>query len=267
MDFGLAKVASADHARIGQSLIPTVVTDLLTSPGSTMGTIAYMSPEQARGEDLDNRTDIFSFAVVLYQMCTNICPFQGNTTAVTFDAILNRDPRPATHLRSDLPVELERIITKALEKNRDMRYQTAADMLSDLKRLQRDIGSGKTSVISTGSLIAASQMPDQGTVSSVREASQNVQTSTAGRVASYAMRRPRYFTIAATVILLAIGIAVYLTMRAAPLDSVAVLPFINVGGDPKAEYLADGISESVINTLSQLPQLSVRSFSSVAVHQ
>ena len=267
MDFGLAKVTATDRARAGQaSLMPTVVvSDLLTSPGSALGTVAYMSPEQARGEDLDNRTDIFSFGVVLYQMCTNICPFQGNTTAVTFDAILNREPPPATRLRSDLPAELERIICKALEKNRDMRYQTAADMLSDLKRLQRDLGSGKTSVISTRSLIAASQTPTRQSVAAVAgQCSEPTQSSTAERVSRHVRVRPWHLALAAVILSIAIASAVYLTTRAAPLDSVAVLPFINVGGDPKAEYLADGISESVINTLSQLPQLSVRSFSSVA---
>lgn len=267
MDFGLAKVASADHARMRQdSLMPTaIVSDQLTRHGSAIGTVAYMSPEQARGEDLDNRTDIFSFGVVLYQMCTNVCPFQGSTTAVTFDKILNREPTPATRIRADLPVELDRIICKALEKNRDMRYQTAADMLSDLKRLQRDIGSGKTAVISTSSLQAATQSPAHMPVTSVRDQpSQPVHPSTTERIATYVKLRPRYFAILAAILAVAIAIAVYLTMRAAPLDSVAVLPFVNVSGDPKTEYLADGISESVINTLSQLPQLSVRSFSSVA---
>ena len=267
MDFGLAKVAATDRAQVGHgSLMPTMlVADLLTSPGSALGTVAYMSPEQARGEDLDNRTDIFSFGVVLYQMSTGICPFQGNTTAVTFDAILNREPPPATRLRSDLPPELERIICKALEKNREMRYQTAADMLADLKRLQRDLGSGKTSVISTGSLIAASQTPSQRSVASVPgQPSEPTHPSTAERVSRRVQVRPWHLALAAVILSIAIASAVYLTTRAAPLDSVAVLPFINVGGDPKAEYLADGISESVINTLSQLPQLSVRSFSSVA---
>src|SRR5690349_815904 len=113
MDFGLAKVAVAT----GQaSSMPTAVTgDLITSPGATMGTVAYMSPEQACGEELDNRTDLFSFGVVLYQMCTGVCPFQGNTTALTFIAILNLDPNSPLQLRHDLPVELERIIFKSLE--------------------------------------------------------------------------------------------------------------------------------------------------------
>lgn len=269
MDFGLAKVASLDRAGIAQgSAMPTVgVGDLLTSPGSTLGTIAFMSPEQARGEDLDNRSDIFSFGVVLYQMCTNVCPFQGKTSAITFEAILNRDPAPATRLRPDLPAELERIIGKALEKHRNMRYQSAADMLSDLKRLHRDINSGKTSILTTESLIAAVQAPAQPSAPPLgAQSSIPVRQSTTEHLASDVKLRRRYFAIAAAVLSIAIAIAAYLYfgLRPKPLDSVAVLPFINADGDPNTEYLAEGISESIINTLAQLPRLSVRSFSSVA---
>lgn len=266
MDFGLAKVATIYESPIGRgSSMPTAaVGDLLTSPGSTLGTIAFMSPEQARGEDLDHRTDIFSFGVVLYQMCTNICPFQGKTSAITFDAILNREPAPPMRLRPDMPAELERIIGKALEKNRNMRYQTAADMLSDLKRLHRDISSGKTPVSSTRGPIVE-DAPAQTPVPPVRqEPSIALRQSTPEHAGRHVKLRPWYFGIAAAGVAIAIAITVYFAVRPSPLDSVAVLPFVNVGGDPNVEYLADGISESVINTLSQLPRLSVRSFSSVA---
>lgn len=147
MDFGLAKPTSSGArvplgagAAAGDSLAPTVtiVEEMLTSPGVAAGTAAYMSPEQARGQELDTRTDVFSLGVVLYEMATGRRPFQGNSLAVVFDAILNKEPSSALQLNPKLPAELDRIITKALEKDRELRYQTAAELRTDLKRLQRD---------------------------------------------------------------------------------------------------------------------------------
>jgi len=152
LDFGLAKVTSASPATIGPGLstMSTQITDnFLTSPGTTLGTVAYMSPEQARGEDLDARTDIFSFGAVLYEMTTGQLAFPGNTTAVIHDAILNRAPIPASKSNPQIPVELERIIDKALEKDRKLRYQTASDLRADLKRLKRDTSSGKVPIASS----------------------------------------------------------------------------------------------------------------------
>ena len=151
LDFGLAKLVKAERQADGSLLQTTEV--LVTSPGTAVGTVAYMSPEQARGQDSDARSDLFSFGVVLYEMATGARPFKGETTAVIFEAILNKAPAPPTRINPDLPVELERIILKALEKDREVRYQTALDLLADLKRLRRETESGRA--YSTGVVAAA----------------------------------------------------------------------------------------------------------------
>jgi len=157
LDFGLAKVAVQAHSSAASmGAAPTIMNEAhLTSPGTAVGTIAYMSPEQASGEDLDGRTDLFSFGSVLYEMATGMPAFSGNTTAKVFDAILNRPPIAPVRLNPALPPKLEDIINKSLEKDRKLRYQSAAEMAVDLRRLQREIESGRTSSVATPTIAAA----------------------------------------------------------------------------------------------------------------
>jgi serine/threonine protein kinase len=152
LDFGLAKVAteSSPHLQTAAGSLPTMAVNPadLTSPGSTVGTVAYMSPEQARGEELDARTDLFSFGAVLYEMATGKQPFIGNTSAIIFDAILNKPPASPVRFNPELPTQLEAVINKCLEKDRTLRYQHASDLRADLQRLKRDTQSSKIAAVS-----------------------------------------------------------------------------------------------------------------------
>jgi serine/threonine protein kinase/tetratricopeptide (TPR) repeat protein len=248
LDFGLAKLLPERRGTTWRTpksaaISTTTQDDHFTSPGVAVGTITYMSPEQVRGEELDARTDLFSLGIVLYEMATGQQAFTGNTSGIIFEAILNRAPIPPVRLNPAIPPQLEMIISRALEKDRGLRYQTASDLRADLQRLKRDTDSARA-------------LPVTGYTTS-----------------RYALRRnwPHFAWGGVLIALLVVfGLAagnlrerIFGETGGARIESIAVLPFTNVSKDSKTEYLSDGVTESLINSLSQLPNLTVMSRNTV----
>jgi serine/threonine protein kinase/TolB-like protein/tetratricopeptide (TPR) repeat protein len=294
LDFGLAKVtftgggSSASRVMNDGTQGATQTLENLTSPGSTMGTVAYMSPEQVRGKELDSRSDLFSFGAVLYEMSTGALPFRGETSGVIFKSILDGVATPAVRLNPEIPAELERIIEKALEKDRTLRYQTAADIRTDLARFKRErdsgrstrasdasaTGSGAESISGAGagkisaSASSSAAMSGAGSSASAAVAAAGALSSGTVQTAAPAAGASRKLWIGggvAAAVALA-GAGYYFLHGRAPaqtVTSIAVLPFVNATADPNNEYLTDGLTESLIGTLSQLPNVKVLARSTV----
>jgi serine/threonine protein kinase len=233
LDFGLAKLRPPGSAPSISAMATATGEELLTRPGTALGTLAYMSPEQVRGEEVDARTDVFSFGLVLYEMATGRPAFTGNTTGVITDGVLNRAPIPIGRVNPELPPKLEEIINKALEKDRKLRYQTASDLRADLQRMKRDTDSARVTTLGAVTPSAGARPWWRGKMALA-----------AGGIAS--------------ALLLTLGTwSVVFRTRGEVIGSVAVLPFTNATADANTEYFSDGITESLINNLSQTPNLRV----------
>jgi TolB-like protein/Tfp pilus assembly protein PilF/predicted Ser/Thr protein kinase len=264
LDFGLVKVAPEGRGPGARGLglgetAPTAGEESLTSTGMAVGTVEYMSPEQVRAEELDARTDLFSFGLVLYEMVTGRCAFAGGAPGTIFEAILNRAPIPPLRINPQLPAELEHIINKALEKDRKLRYQSASEMRTDLFRLKRDSDSGRV-----GAAVVGEHLYGAPEAKRKRE----------GREGPPLPRHSLALAAAAIVAVLAVPLALNvaglrdrLLGRAGPsapkIQSIAVLPLANLSGDPEQEYFADGMTDELITNLSKIRALRVISRTSV----
>jgi serine/threonine protein kinase/Flp pilus assembly protein TadD len=232
LDFGLAKLTEHDIPKIAKTSKKTIKGD--TQPGTIMGTARYMSPEQARGLDVDQRSDIFSFAIVIYEMIAGCLPFSGATMSDVIAAILKTEPTPLSQCVAAVPAELDWSVTKALRKDREERYQTIKSLLSDLRRLKQrldfeaELGRVHSSSNSAFNEIVPPAVPVTEQVT--------LMLPQATEVAPKTVRKTRIRKV---------------------IDSLAVLPLVNATRDPNAEYLSDGITESIINSLSKLPKLRV----------
>jgi serine/threonine-protein kinase len=271
LDFGLAKLSQPDGS-LTDTEAPTKAM-VNTAAGTVMGTANYMSPEQAKGINVDTRTDLWSVGAVLYEMITGHLPFAGDTTTETISLILQKEPAPLTRYTNEAPAELERIVTKALTKDREERYQTAKDLALDLRNLKRKLEVDaeiertvppeiRTLRSTSGSKVAATATGSEPTA----QQSAGPSASSAEYIVSSIKEHKRGAgVVLAALVLVGAGIAYLYSVRTgrSAIDSIAVLPLVNTSADPNAEWLSDGITESIINNLSQLPNLTVIARSSV----
>jgi serine/threonine-protein kinase len=273
LDFGLAKLTEpADSVTDNEAPTKAMVN---TEDGAVMGTAKYMSPEQAKGTGVDARTDLWSLGAMLYEMVTGHAPFAGETPAETISLILQKEPAPIARYSRECPAELERIVTKALTKDREERYQTAKDVLVDLrnlkKKLEVDAEIDRTGPPTLRSATSTSgDHGPQGTASVPVAATAPAGTAPAASSAQYIVSGIKQHKLAAAVaivllVVVSVGLAFYLHARnnEVAIDSIAVLPFDNQNHDPETEYLSDGFTDSIINSLTQLPNLKVIARSSV----
>jgi eukaryotic-like serine/threonine-protein kinase len=278
LDFGLAKLTERLMPAIDGEAPTIVVVD--TDPGMVMGTVSYMSPEQARGFAIDSRTDIFSLGIVLYEMVTSRMPFEGSSTSDVMVSILDKDPKPLKQYIADAPPQLQRIVSKVLAKDKAERFQEVSDLIIDLKSLKQELefkskleppdsaGSGSGVGIETSGKNPAAMTADE--AAQIKE-SPVYKTSGAGHFISTRKLRKKSFVLSLAFFAMAlVGIGFGLRMLGAPetpIDSVAVLPFDNSAANLDTEYLSDGITESIINSLSQLSQLRVMARSTVFAYK
>lgn len=260
LDFGIAKLTEKNREPVDEEAATAIKGG--TSPGMIVGTAAYMSPEQARGKQIDPRTDIFSFGVVLYEMLTLKQPFEGENPMDLIGAILHKEPKPIRQLLPEIPQDIERLINKTLRKDREERYQTAKDLLIDLRDAKQEL-EAQSRLERTTPL--NQEGPDTLILTAATVDIPHT-TSSAEYLVSEITKRKR--SLAVLVVLLAsIGLGYWVFgNRAAPakqIESIAVMPFVNESGNADVEYLSDGMTETLISSLSQLPNLSVKARSSV----